>query len=131
MILNNLQNLPIRQFAAGCEESTFLTIKSWAQYVPKVPGPGGVGCRLKFEQLGIGTFWLILAGIVDILLRISTFVAVGFFIYGAFKMVTSQGSPEGVKAARGTMTNALIGLLVSVMASWFLGYFVNTIFNLS
>ncbi len=131
MILAALQNTALGQFAAGCQESTFFTIRSWAQYVPKATAPGGIGCQLKFEQYGIGTFWLILAGIIDILLRIGTFVAIGYFIYGAIRMVTSQGSPEGVKGARDTMVNSMIGLLITIMASWFLGYFVKVVFNIT
>lgn len=40
-------------------------------------------------------------------------LAVGlYFIFGAFKYLTSGGNPESVKAARATITHAIIGFLL-------------------
>ncbi len=114
------------KLAVGCSQSTFFGIKPWYQYVPTKSLP--TGCQFDFSLVGIGGIWLILAGIIDILLRVGALVAVGYFIYGAFKMVTSQGSPEGVKSARETMTNALIGLVITILATWIIGYIIRVIF---
>lgn len=61
--------------------------------------------------------WLIGFGIIDMLLRVAGLVAVGFVIYGGFRFVTSQGEAEGIKAARSTVINALIGLAITIFAS--------------
>jgi hypothetical protein len=65
---------------------------------------------------------LILLAIIDDLLRIAGMIAVGFVIYGAFKYVASQGSPENVANAQGTIINALIGLAISIAAVAFVGF---------
>jgi hypothetical protein len=117
-------------FAQGCKESTFFGIGSWHKYLEKttiVTKNGEQLCEVNFGKLGIGSFWLVIAGLIDILLRIGALVAVGYFIYGAFRMVTSQGSPDAIKAARGTMTNALIGLVITVFATWLVGFLVGVI----
>lgn len=110
--------------AATCRNK-FFGIDGWYKYLP------GTCQNLDFERYGIGSVWLVLAGITDILLRVAAIVSVVFFIFGAFKMVTSQGSPEGLKSARNTMTNALIGLVVSVLAAWIIGFIIGTVFRIS
>ncbi len=65
----------------------------------------------------INDIWLILAALIEILTRLGALFAVGFIIWGSIKMVTSQGSPDGIKAARDTITNAIIGLIVAIMAT--------------
>jgi hypothetical protein len=110
--------------AATCRNK-FFGIEGWYKYLPG-------SCKdLDFDKYGLGSLWLVIAGITDALLRIAAVVSIVFFIFGAFKMVTSQGSPEGVKSARGTMTNALIGLVVCVVSAWFIGFIIGTVFKIS
>lgn len=115
----------LNTFAQGCTESQLLGIKPWWQFVPRISTDGY--CTLNFEKFGVGTVWLVLAGIIDILLRIGLFVSIGFFIYGAFRMVTSQGSPDQVKAARGTMVNSLIGLIICITSIGMVSFVLGTI----
>lgn len=120
-------NTALTKLGAACNDSTFFGVSTWHKYVPKSTIPTRDGtqyCSLNFDQYGVGTFWLVVAGLIDILLRIGAIISVAYFIYGAFRLVTSQGSPDGVKAARGTMTNALIGLVVCIMSTWILGFIV-------
>ena len=114
----------IELFAATCPNK-FFGIEGWYKYLP------GTCKNLNFEKYGVGSTWLVVAGITDMLLRIAAVVSVAYFIFGAFKMVTSQGSPEGVKSARNTMTNALIGLVVTVLSAWFIGFIITTVFEIS
>lgn len=111
---------------AGCNK--FLGIEGWYKYVPKLDESK---CTLNFDANNIGTVWLIILGLVDMLLRIGIIAAVIFFIIGAFKMVTSQGSPEGVNSARTTMTNALIGLVLLIISTWLISFFVYNVFKVT
>lgn len=103
-----------------------LGIEGWYKYVPTKSVPS-VGCQVDFAPLNIGTFWLVLAGLADILLRVGTFVAVFYFLWGALKMITSQGSPEGINNARSTMTNALVGLVICIVSAQILSFVMNMI----
>ncbi len=124
--------LALKYFAACANEQSFLGIQGWYKYVPRGTQYSSdgqpIGCQLDFGQAGgLNAVWLVVAGILDILLRVSAIIAIVFFIIGAFKMVTSQGSPEGVKNARNTMVNALIGLVITVVSAWFVSYLMGTI----
>lgn len=54
--------------------------------------------------------------IIELLTRLAGVVAVGFVLYGSVQYITSQGQPEGLKNAKSTITNALIGLLIVILA---------------
>jgi hypothetical protein len=57
---------------------------------------------------------LVLLAIVDILLRLSALIAIGYVMYGGFRLITAQGDSNSVKGAQQTIWNALIGLGISI-----------------
>ena len=63
------------------------------------------------------SLWGIGFAIIEILLRVGGIIAFCFIIYGGFLFVTSQGDPEGIKKARTTVLNAVIGVAISILAS--------------
>lgn len=107
---------------ANCKGNAFLGIEGWYKYLP------GSCADLDFDRYGVGSIWLIVAGVTDALLRIAAIVAVFFFIFGAFKMIVSQGSPEQVKNARNTMTNSIIGLVICILAASIISFIMGTVF---
>lgn len=62
--------------------------------------------------------WLaqIAINLVTLLLTIVGYVSLAYVIYGGFKYMTSGDNSSGTQAARKTITNALIGLVISIMA---------------
>lgn len=62
-------------------------------------------------------FLLITLAILDDLVRVAGLVAVGFIIFGGIQYTTSQGSPDATKKAQQTIINALIGVVIAVLAS--------------
>ena len=54
--------------------------------------------------------------IIDILLHIGGLIALAFIMYGAFLYVTSNGDPERVTGAKNTILNAIIGLVIVLLA---------------
>lgn len=54
--------------------------------------------------------------IVTILLTIVGYVSLGFIIYGGFQYMISGDNSSGTLAARKTITNAVIGLVLSIMS---------------
>lgn len=65
--------------------------------------------------------------IVEIMLRIAGLVAVGYVIYGGFRFIISQGEPENAKAARETIMNAIIGLVISIIAAAVVNFVASSI----
>ncbi|MFI5212827.1 MAG: pilin [Candidatus Saccharimonadales bacterium] len=66
---------------------------------------------------GIQSFiWKIVLNVIDILLQLVGYLSVGFIIFGGFKYMTSAGSPDGMVKARKTITNAVVGLVISIFS---------------
>lgn len=116
----------ISNFAAGCTPPTFFGLKPWYAYL-ETDGQCNV---VNFEVLprtGVSDFLLVALAIVDDLLRIAGFVAIGFIIYGGILYVTSQGSPDQTGKAQNTIINALVGLVMAVLATAFVSFIGNRI----
>jgi hypothetical protein len=107
MMTNLLLNFAIGK---GCEK-TFLGFPTWYHYLPGVDG----SCDPNLRDLG--NIWLIVAALIEILLRVAVLAAVAMVIYGSITYVTSQGEAESTAKARNTIVNALIGLAIAIMAA--------------
>lgn len=101
-------------FAAQCtDKQSFLGLPSWYHYLSCQTVNGSESPQLT----SLTDVWLILAAVIEILLRIASLGAVAFVIWGGIKYMTSQGDPGKTTQARTTIQNALIGLAISVLAA--------------
>ena len=78
-------------------------------------------CDIRFFSFprgggGSNDIVLVILAVIDDLLRIAGIVAVFFVIYGAIKLIVSQGEPEARANARTTILNALIGVAITIVA---------------
>lgn len=116
--------------------NTFLTLKPWYAYLPPTAGKDENGKTLRTfgdycqvqnfrvlpEKSGPSMIPSILLVIADDLLRIMGLIAVAYVIIGGIQYVTSQGEPDRTKHAQETVLNALIGLIVAIVAASFVAY---------
>src|ERR1035438_6852916 len=57
-----------------------------------------------FPQItSLTDIWLIVAALIEILLRVAAIAAVAMVIYGGIQYTTSQGSPEATAKAKSTI----------------------------
>ena len=134
IVLSGSVLLPARAQAAteaSCakKSNSFLGFPTWYKYLWTGNSFDDKGtantkddeCNLTFdfpEDIG-----KILLAVVEILLRVAGLVAVGFVIYGGFQYMLSQGDknmqgiPEKSNAARSTIINALIGVVIATIAT--------------
>jgi hypothetical protein len=113
-------------FAAGCAlpKPNFLGFPTWYHYLQgTVDGNGN--CIPDLSKLN--NIWLILAAVIEILLRIAALVAVAMVIYGGIRYTASQGNPDDTNKARGTIISALIGLIIAVMAAAIVNFIAGSI----
>lgn len=103
---------------------TIFGFPHWYQYLNGVLDDHGT-CLPQIQ--GLSDIWLIVAAIIEVLLRVAALVAVVFVIYGGFSYTTSQGDPEGTARARKTIVNSLIGLAVAVMAAAIVSFIAQSI----
>lgn len=106
--------------SAGCNTNTFLGIKPWNQYLTYEEKDGNCdlsGPKNNEGGIDMGQVVILVAlALVDILLRLAGTVAFVLIVYSGFKFVLSQGNPEKEKQARDAVVNALIGLVISIIA---------------
>jgi len=121
----------LTNFAAECaSRPSFLDIiPSWYKYLAMKKDSLGQ-CSIQFDLIKGGKFnggdiLLVGLGVIDILIRIAALVAVAFVIYGGIKYITSQGSPDGTKSAQNTILNAVLGLVISIVAAGVVAFLGN------
>ncbi len=99
--------------ASSCQKGSFLGLPTWYEYL-EFDGDCNIaeGQSLEVMAPRVGL------AVVEILLRISGMVAVGYIIYGGFRYMLSQGEPDATKKAKGTILNALIGMIIAITATF-------------
>jgi len=97
----------------------FFNIPTWYEYLRFTCDANGKHIPLV---VSINAVWLIVAALINILLRIAAVVAIGFVIYGGVQYITSRGNPEKAAQARTTIISALIGLVLSTAAAALVTY---------
>jgi hypothetical protein len=105
--------VPQTTFAA-CSER-LITFPAWYKGLLnpstcQVESPGGDATSLnKF-------IWTIALNIIEMILQLVAYITVAYIIVGGYKYMTSAGSSDGMVKARKTITNAVIGLLLSIFS---------------
>lgn len=123
-----VNTIPQRAYAAvdpACKKNTILGLPTWYEYLNVTKDSVGDGCSIvgpPGNSSKPDVDWSVAIGyvaiaILEILLRLASLIAVGYVIYGGFKFITAQGEPENAKAARETVQNAVIGLVIAVVAA--------------
>ena len=112
-------------FAASCDGGGILSLPTWYKYLDgNVDAKSGLCTPVMTKLTDV---YLIIAAIIEIILRISALAAVAFIIYGGFQFITSRGEPDKAAKARGTVQNALIGLVISISSAAIVTYFAGVI----
>jgi len=108
-------------------KGSFFGLPTWYKYLPgeqidnNLTGiPGAKTCSVVITRLS--DVWLIGAAILELLLRLAALVAIGFVVWGGIQYILSQAEPQRTKAARETIINALIGLVIAVAASTIIAF---------
>lgn len=88
--------------------SSFLGLRSWDACLTK--DSKGVPQIKSIEDVG-----KIAMLVVEFLIKISGYIAVGFIVWGGIKYLKSQGDPGETTQARQIITNALMGLVLCML----------------
>jgi hypothetical protein len=104
--------------AQRCSPNTFMGLKPWFYYMPDAAFEG-VTCNIDDFDIFSVTNGLVPVALVvaDDLVIIAGLVAVAYVIVGGVQFVTSQGEADRTKRARETIINALIGVVMAVVAA--------------
>lgn len=89
--------------------ASFFGLKNWDACIAK--DANGV------PQLDdITDIWHVAIVIIEDFVKIGGYLAVGYFIWGGFKYVKSQGEPGEITQARTIINNALLGLVIVLIS---------------
>ena len=92
---------------ADCKKTDILTFPAWYKGVVD----SGT-CEVNITS--VTSFWIIATNILEILIQITGYVAVGYVIWGGIKYIKSQGEPSGISEAKNTIIYALVGLVIAL-----------------
>lgn len=99
--------------AANCK-SQFLTFPAWYD------GLTDGNCEIKpigQQKNSLRNFIVrIIFNLTEILLQLVAYASLVFVMIGGFRYLVSTGSPDGMTTAKKTITNALIGLVISIFS---------------
>lgn len=102
-----------QHFAISCAQGSsfnqFFKFPTWYEYLPCVGG--------QPQLTSISGIWLIVAAIIDILLRVAAIIAVFLIIYAGIQYSTSRGEPDQTRKALNTIIYAAIGLIICILAA--------------
>lgn len=107
-------------FGAPCPGGGFLGFPTWYKYLDGVTDPNNGICSPQLAS--INDVWLVVAALIEILLRVAALLAVGFVIYGSVSYMTSQGEPDKTTKARHTIISAVVGLAIAIIAGVTVGF---------
>jgi hypothetical protein len=120
-MIEQLSGLVFRFAAcAGGGSNSFLQFPTWYKYLKEGVAVAGEKCAVSF--LFPTDVPLVLLALVEILLRIAGLAAIAYVVYGGVQYVTSQGEPDKVAHAKGTIINALAGMLIATLAVAFVSF---------
>jgi hypothetical protein len=111
--------------AAPCQPgSSLLGLPTWYKYLDgQLVMEEATGVQICQPALnGANDIWKIVAAALEILLRVGSLIAIGFVVYGGVTYILSQGAPDKTKQALQTIINALVGLVISIIAAALVGF---------
>lgn len=113
-------------FAIDCTgDPGFFGLPAWYRGMNVVPDDKAESCSVKLADLT--DIWKIAINVVDLVTRLSAYVAVIMIIIGGITFLISTGEPEKIATARKTILFAVIGLVISVSATVAVGYIADLI----
>ncbi len=104
-----------------CLFLVFAPVAAFGQNFCRIGGQGlvKVPCLFDTADEGIasrGTFGDTIVIILDVALMVVGSLAVLFLMWGGLRYLTARGNEEATEAAKKTLTNAIVGLIVVVLA---------------
>jgi hypothetical protein len=108
-------------FAVACKGGDFLGFPKWYKYLEGDVDPITKVCSPRLGSLD--EIYLIVAAVIEVLLRVAALIAVAYVIWGGIEYMISQGDPDKTTRARKTILNAIIGLIITITAATVVSFF--------
>ncbi|MFZ1243338.1 MAG: hypothetical protein WAQ22_04345 [Candidatus Saccharimonas sp.] len=101
---------------AACDSSSFLGMPAWYRGLQVESNCSSL--KSPSDAGGLQAYILTIAlNLLQAALVIVAYVTIAFVIKGGFTYITSAGSPEGMKNAKNTIRDALIGMAIAIASA--------------
>ncbi len=114
--------------SAVCGQDSYIGFPTWYK---------GLTCDdegtvvIEKGDAGFNQMWTIVLNFVGMLVVAIGYVAAGFFMWGGFNYIISTGDPGKVAAAKNTLLNSIIGLVIALASVGILDFVQKSIFGVS
>lgn len=102
-------SVPLTQLAASGCPARLLTLPAWYRGLKD-----DTKCDPKLSK--ISDIWIIALNIVEMMMQVVIYVASAFTIWGGFRYMIARGEPDKISSAKSTITHAVTGVIISVVA---------------
>jgi hypothetical protein len=117
----------------SCEVSgSFFGLPTWYKYLETERDSTGRCSPVLSggdEEGTVNSSLLIGIAVLEAMIRLAGVVAVVMIFVAGFRFITSQGNPDAAAAARKTAINALIGLVIVVLATTIVSFVGSSLSN--
>ena len=104
-------------------------IPTWYKYLKGQIDTTTGDCQvfMNFRLAKVQSLLSIGLAAIEIMLFFAGIIAFGYIIYGGFRYLLSQGNPENTKVAKDAILNAIIGLVIAIIASTVVRFIASTV----
>ena len=102
--------------------SAFDLIPRWYKYLDDK-----LDSNCNFTDFQWGDIWKIGLAVVEMLLRLAGMVAFVYTVVGGFRFVLSRGNPQEAAKARQTILDAIIGMVIAMIATVMVAFIGRTL----
>lgn len=100
--------------AVTCTKPFFFFFPPWWEYLKTKPDELGQ-CAPVFTPPG--DFWLVGLAVLDILLRVTSFIALLSLLIAGIEYIVAVGNPQSITNARKRAVNSLVGIAIAFSAT--------------
>lgn len=116
------QNALAADVSDACNKG-FLGFPAWYRGLTFAESDGSCGIVNPGNDLS-RFIWKVALNVVEMAMLAIAYITVFFILFGGFQFLTSQGAPDGMAKARTTILNAVIGLVISLVAVGIINFIV-------
>lgn len=106
--------------------ASFYGFPTWYTYLPPKYELNGKNLVCSPTINSISDIWLIVAAVIEMLLRLAGIASVLMILYGGVKYTTSMGNPEATASAKNTIIYSIVGLLIAISAAFLVTFLATT-----
>jgi len=113
--------------AAKCGDERFLTFPAWYRGIVK---PNGESCDITAPDGKDGVsklIWTVALNVVEIIIQLVAYISVGYILWGGYTYIRTISNSSNIARGREMIQNAVIGLIISLLAVILVSFVVGRI----